>query len=102
MIQCERRLVFGNGLVPSVLRAQHIAFGEMRKRIAGRGRKGLIDQPFGACEVGCGRVGHSAEHTSHKYERQSALCLDGLGIERECVLEQINCFPEDVRRPSLQ
>jgi hypothetical protein len=43
----------------------------MRKRIAGQGRQGLIDQPFRTREVGRRRVGHSTEPTSRKYERQS-------------------------------
>src|SRR6266481_6640383 len=35
-IAWERHLVFGNGLLESVLRAQHLGFGEMRKPAAGR------------------------------------------------------------------
>ncbi len=84
------------------LEQQKKAFGEMRKRIEGRRRQGLIDQPFRTCEVDRRRVCHPNEHVGHQYGRQSTLCLDGFRIERQCALEQINCLPVGVRRPGLQ
>jgi hypothetical protein len=104
VIQCERRLVFENGLLPSVPSAQHMAFDDMRNRIAGRRRQGSIDQFFRASDAGRGRsrIGHSSGHAVHQYRRQSALCLDGLRIECQCVLEQISGLPVGFPRPGLQ
>jgi len=49
--------------------------------------------------VGHGRVGHSIENALQQDVCQSTLCIDGLRIERQCVLEQINGLPESVGRP---
>ena len=82
--------MFENGLLPSALPAQHLAFDQMRVCIARRRRQDLIDQPFRTCDVGRRRVGHSIEHSARERARQSALCLYGLRIERQRVLEQPN------------
>ena len=86
-IQRERRLVFGNGLLASALRAQHGSLGMMGIRIAGRRCQGLADQPFRTCEVGCDRVGQSIGHAACEHDRQPALSLDGLRVERQRALE---------------
>ena len=79
-----------------------MAFDDMRKRKAGRRRQGLIDQLFRACEVGRRRVSHPSEHVGHQYARQATLCLDGLRVERQGVLQQINCLSVDVGCPGLR
>src|SRR5271156_4706148 len=45
-VERDDRFVFGNGLVVSVLRAQHLAFGETRGGAARRRRQGSFGQPF--------------------------------------------------------
>src|ERR1700736_5840927 len=52
VMQCERRLVFGNGFLPSFLSTQRMAFCEMRRPSAGRGSQGWIDQPIRGREAG--------------------------------------------------
>ena len=101
-IEREHRLVFGNGLRISALRAQHLAFGEMRKRAAGRCRQGLPDQSFRARDVGCGRVGHFIEHAARERGRQPALRLDGPRIERQRALEQADRLRIFVTRRRLR
>ena len=56
-------------------------------RIAGRRCQGLADQPFRTCEVGCDRVGQSIGHAAREHDRQPALSLDGLRVERQRALE---------------
>ena len=43
-VERQRRLVCGNGLLPSVLRAQHLAFDEVRKCVAGQCYQCLANQ----------------------------------------------------------
>jgi len=71
-IEREHRLVFGDGFGVSALSAQHLAFGVMRKRAAGRCRQGLSGEPFRTGDVGCGRVGHIIEDAGRKRVRQIA------------------------------
>src|SRR5271154_4643725 len=87
-IERDCRLVFGDGLRVTFLHTQHLAFGEMRKRAAGRCRQDLPDQPFRTCDVGRSRGGHLIEHPTRECDRQPALCLDGSRIERQSTLEQ--------------
>src|SRR6516162_5224087 len=86
-IECEHRPVFGNSLLGSALRAQNLAFGVMRKRAAGSSHQSLSDQRLRACHVGGGRVGQIIERAAGERVCQSALCIDGLRIERQGVLE---------------
>ena len=72
-VKRDHRLVFGNGLVISVLRAQHLGFGEMRGRAAGRGGQGSLGQVFRAHNICRGRVGHRIEDTGRERDRQPAL-----------------------------
>jgi len=48
-------------------------------------RKGW-DEEDCRSEVGRGRIGHSILCAVHQYVRQLALCLGGLRIERQCML----------------
>src|SRR5260221_12003841 len=57
-VESERRLVFANRLLISVLRAQHLGlrtpnltFREVRARAVRRCRHGLLGQTFCACDV---------------------------------------------------
>src|SRR5271170_6478051 len=60
-IERDCRLVFGDGLRVTFWHAQHLAFGEMRKRAAGCCLQGLPDQPFRTCDVSRGRGSHLVE-----------------------------------------
>jgi hypothetical protein len=45
---------------------------------------------FRAHDIGLGRVGHIIHHTARQRDRQPALCLDGLRIERQRALVETN------------
>ena len=73
----------------SVLRAQHLAFGEMRKRAAGRRRQGLPDKFFRAAISAAAESLIFIDHAGHQRGRQQALRLDRPRIERQRALEQL-------------
>src|SRR6516164_3954708 len=87
-IQRERRFVFGNGVLASVLCAQHLAFDPMRKPVARRCCQCLAGYPFRSGNVGRSRLAHSNYHADGERSRQPALRLNGLRIERQGALEQ--------------
>jgi len=72
-VERDDGLVFGNGLVVTVLGAQHLAFGEMRERAAGRTGQGSLGQVFRARDIGRGCVGHKVKGAGSKLDRQPAL-----------------------------
>ena len=68
-------LVFGNGLFVSALRAQHLAFGEMRKRVdAGDAAKARPDQPFRAFDIGSSDVAVISSSTRPASDAAKRLC----------------------------
>src|SRR4029077_17341928 len=101
-IQCECRLEFGYGLLPSILRVQYEAFDEMRIRAAGLCCQGLADQPFRTSQVARGLAGCSNEHAADELVCQSDLCLHGLRIERQRVLERADLLCLVLTRIRLQ
>src|SRR5215467_6569460 len=80
-------LVFGNGLVIPVLRAQHLTLGEMHKRASRRCGRGSLSQLFGAQNIGGGRVSHKVKSACGELNSKPALRRDGLSIERQRSLE---------------
>ena len=87
-VRRERSLVLGNGLLPAVLRAQHLVFNVVGQRIARRYRQGAVYQGTRACEFGRDQGACSIEH-AQACERacQVRLRLDGFRIERQRALE---------------
>ena len=77
-VERDDGLVFGNGLVVSVLRAQHLAFGEMCERAAGRRGQGSLGQVLRARNIGRSRAGHKIKGAGGQRDRQPALRGDGL------------------------
>jgi hypothetical protein len=80
-VERDRHLVFWNRLLESLLRAQHLALGEMRKRAPRQCRQGFADQYFRACDVGDGRVSHFVHDTGRELSCQPALRLDRSRIQ---------------------
>ena len=74
----------------------------MHKRAAGRCLQHLPDQPFRTRDVGCGRRGHLIKHPSREHDRQPALRLDRLWIERQRVLEKADRLCIDIARNWLK
>ena len=101
-VERDDGLVFGNGLVVSVLRTQHLAFGETRERAARRRGEGSLGQVFRAHNIGRGRAGHKIEDTGRELDRQPALRRDGVLIERQGPLEQGNRLGTVLTRWRLQ
>ena len=101
-VERDHCLVFGNGLVASVLRAQHLGFGEMCERAAGRCGQGSLGQAFGAHDVGRGRAGHKIKDAGGELDSQPALRRDGFLIERQRPLEQRNRLRTALTRWRLQ
>ena len=101
-IERDDCLVFGNRLVKSVLRAQHLGLGEMRDRAAGRCGQGSLGQAFRAHNIGRGRAGHKIKGAGREFDRQPALRRDGLLIECQRLLEQRNRIRTVLTRRRLQ
>ena len=91
-IECEYRLVFGNGLLKPLLRAQDLALGIMRKRSARKSRQDTVGEYFCTCQVVGGSVGHLIEHACCQLRRQIALRFLGIRIERQCALVEGDLF----------
>jgi hypothetical protein len=62
----------------------------------------LADQPFHTSQVARGLAGRSVEHAADERVCQSDLCLDGLRIERQRVLEQADLLCLILTRIRLQ
>ena len=86
-VRLKLLMSWGFGLVVSVLRAQHLALGETRKRAAGCRGQGALGQLFRPRNISRCRVSHKIKRAGGELDRQPALRGDGRLIERQRTLE---------------
>jgi hypothetical protein len=101
-IDSNHHLVFGNSLLEPILHPQDVAARGMCERAARRCRQGLRDQAFGACNIGSCGIRYLIGDAGGEHDRQQALGLYRLRIERQCALDPADRLSAAVARLRLR